>query len=75
MKAARLLAPAEMDPSPVLDCTAVCEPGHDEGMLWGQCVITCAPYQDSEGAKQVGVRKGVGLKLARALIPWAEAHG
>jgi len=75
MKVARLIAvnqPGPTDPSPVLDCTAACEPEEDERTLWIQCVMTCAPYKNSEGRREVGARKGIGLKLAKALIAWAE---
>ena len=75
MEVARLLAPGETDPSPILDCTAACEPGEDETTLWVQCVMTCGPYEDAAGATRAGARKGIGLKLAQALIPWARDRG
>ena len=75
MNIARLIAVSQTDLSPVLDCTAACEPEEDEGTLWVQCVMTCKPYRDAERAKRVRARKGVGVQLARALIPWAREHG
>jgi len=74
---------------PVLDCTLACSPEEDEGTLWVQCVMTCRPYAGSQpaimpthegrtrfpGAQEAGARKGLGLALARAVIPWAREHG
>ena len=73
MSVSRLLK--QTDPSPVLDSTLACKLEEDEGTLWVQCVMTCPPYEDSEGATQAGARKGIGLKLVRALIPWAKEQG
>jgi predicted N-acetyltransferase YhbS len=75
MKVARLLASAEPDPCPSLDCKPACEPDQDEGTLWVLCVMTCAPYANAAEAARVGARKGIGLQLARALVAWAEEHG
>ena len=47
----------------------------DPETLWVQCGMTCKPYEKPEEAKKAGARKGVGLKLARALIAWAKEHG
>jgi len=78
MTVARLVAKnasAGQDPSPGLDPTSACEPERDAGTLWVQCVMTCPSYQDSEGAALAGARKGVGLRLARALVLWARERG
>jgi hypothetical protein len=75
MKEARIMAASQDDPSPVLDCTAACEPDDDEGTLWVQCLMTCRPYEDAEGARRAGGRKGLGLRLAKALLSWAGEHG
>ena len=75
MRVARRVLASQTDPSPVLDCTAACTPLQDEGALWVQCVMTCAPYENAKEAKQVGARNGVGLKLVRALVEWAADHG
>jgi GNAT superfamily N-acetyltransferase len=90
MKIARLAVEGHAGEfEPVLDCTLACEPDEDEGTLWVQCVMTCAPYtgvrQDAppavradenfRAAQDVGARKGIGLKLARAVVPWAREHG
>jgi hypothetical protein len=77
------------DLEPVLDCRLACEPGDDERTLWVQCVMASRPYAGSQetvfcgdsgptrfpGAHEAGARTGTGLKLAQALIPWAEQHG
>ena len=57
----------------------------DSEALWVQCVMTSRPYigpdpdtttgRDWPAMKEAGARKGVGLKLARALIAWAEDRG
>lgn len=76
MRVARLIAATHTHGfSPVLDCTAACEPQDDEGTLWVQCVMTCFPYVDSDGAKKAGARRGLGLRLARELVCWAKANG
>jgi hypothetical protein len=75
MEIARLLAPGEGDPSPILDCRFACEPEEDQGTLWVQCVMTSSPYTDASGAKKAGARKGTGLELVRALMSWAGEHG
>lgn len=75
MAIARLIAESQTDPSPLLDCTAACEPGDDEDTLWVQCVMTSAPYINARDAKKVGARKGIGSALAQALISWAGDHG
>ena len=74
IKIARLWAGTETDPSPVLHCAAACEPEQDEGALWVQCVMTSRRFEKPDEAVKAGVRKGIGLKLARALIPWAKEH-
>jgi GNAT superfamily N-acetyltransferase len=75
MEVARLLAPGEPDPSPVLDCRFACEPAADEGTLWVQCVTTSRPYTDAAGARETGARQGIGRKLAEALVAWARERG
>jgi len=75
MRVARVLAGDHPDPCPVGDCTLACEPQDDEGTLWVQCVMTCAPYEDSRTGREVGARKGTGLRLAQGLIAWAQEHG
>lgn len=37
--------------------------------------MTCVPYVNSEGASRSGARKGLGLKLAGAVVSWAQEHG
>ena len=68
-----LLSAAPEKQHPLAESAMLFEP--DSGALWVQCMMTCAPYEDADQAKKVGARKGVGLKLARALIPWAKQHG
>jgi GNAT superfamily N-acetyltransferase len=46
----------------------------DPAALWVQCVMTCKPYETPELAKTAGARKGIGLKLVRALVGWARQH-
>jgi len=76
MEVARLIAKSHTKGfSPVLDCTLASEPEEDEGTLWVQCVMTCAPYVNPEGASRSGARKGLGLKLAGAVVNWAQKHG
>lgn len=76
MVVARLIAATHTHGfSPVLDCTAACEPPDDERTLWVQCVMTCVPYVDSEEAKKAGARKGLGLRLAHELVCWARKSG
>jgi len=76
MEVARLIAKSHTQGfSPVLNCNLACEPEEDEGRLWAQCVMTCAPYSDSEGARGSGARKGLGLRLAGALVSWARENG
>ena len=58
---------------PTTAASLVLEP--DPKALWVQCVMVCKPYETEEEAKKAGARKGVGLKLARTLIPWAKTHG
>ena len=36
--------------------------------------MTCPPYEDAEGAAAAGARKGVGVRLAGALVTWAREH-
>ena len=74
---------------PILDPTLACEPEEDEGTLWVHCVMTSRPYtggSEQPGltsgaddvfrtAREAGARKGVGLKLAQALVSWARAEG
>ena len=47
----------------------------DPDALWAQCVMTARPFEKPEEAVKAGARKGIGVKLARALIPWAKEHG
>jgi GNAT superfamily N-acetyltransferase len=75
MKVARLIADSQTDPSPLLDCTAACDPDDDDGTLWVQCVMTSAPYRSSREVRKVGARRGVGLQLVRGLIEWARGSG
>lgn len=56
-------------------CSEACEPKEDEGTIWVLCVMTSTPYDDSEGAKKAGARKGIGQKLIQGLITWARKHG
>ena len=74
MKIARLIAVSQSHSGPILDCTVACSPEEDEGTLWVQCVMTCGAYVDSQSAKEVGARKGVGQKLVHALICWAREN-
>lgn len=74
MEIARLVSVSQGDPSPVLDCTSACGPAEDDGTLWIQCVMTSQPYRDSQQAEKVNARKGIGMKLARALIRWAREN-
>ena len=74
---------------PILDPTLACEPQDDAATLWVHCVMTSRPYTGTtvevgptsggdaifRTAEQAGARKGIGLRLARALIPWAREHG
>lgn len=74
---------------PILDPTLACEPEGDEATFWVHCVMTSRPYtggteevgptSGGDGilrtAEEAGARKGIGLRLARALIPWAREHG
>ena len=57
----------------------------DAGTLIVQCVMTSRPYGGPDatinkkgnrvpGMKEAGARRGVGLKLARALVVWARDH-
>ena len=57
----------------------------DPGTLMVQCVMTSRPYGGPEaiinrkgnrvpGMKEAGARRGVGLKLAQALLVWAGDH-
>ena len=87
MEVARAMVPGE--PEPILDPKLACERGEDEGTLWVECVMTCEPYtgtiedappavrdlQYYRSVAEVGGRKGLGLRLAKALIPWAREHG
>ena len=41
----------------------------DTEALWVQSVMTARPFEKSNEAVKAGARKGLGLKLARALIP------
>lgn len=74
MRVARWFVPVQTDPSPVLDCTAACQPEDDEGTLWVQCVMTSKPYENTEQARQHGAGKGIGQKLVESLIAWAREH-
>lgn len=76
-------------PEPNIDPRLACEPEEDEGTLWVHCVMTSRPYTGAKKdvpptsggdriyrtAEEAGGRRGVGLKLAKALIPWAREHG
>lgn len=62
------------DPSPILDSRLACEPQEDAGTLWVHCVMTSAPYATADEAGKLGARKGLGLRLARALTVWAKEH-
>jgi GNAT superfamily N-acetyltransferase len=87
MTVARLMVPGE--PEPILDPKLACEPHEDEGTLWVECVMACRPYTGTMAnappevrnlhyfgtVANVGARKGLGLRLAKALVPWAKEHG
>jgi GNAT superfamily N-acetyltransferase len=74
---------------PILDPTLACDPEHDHATLWVHCVMTSRPYTGGttevgstsggdrifRAAEEAGARKGVGLRLAKALVPWAREHG
>lgn len=47
----------------------------DPTALWVQCVMTSGPYENSDQAKKVGARKGIGLKIVKGLVSWAKEHG
>ena len=47
----------------------------DPEALWVQCVMTSRPFETPDEVVKAGARKGIGLKLARALIRWAKEHG
>jgi GNAT superfamily N-acetyltransferase len=81
--------PPDDDPEEILDCRLACEPEEDEGTLWLQCVMASRPYTGTgkevpptgggdrifRTAEEAGGRKGAGLSLAKALVPWAREHG
>ena len=74
---------------PILDPTLACEPAEDGGALSVHCLMTCPPYTgvienpppevkedpNFRSAQDVGGRKGIGLRLAKALVPWARERG
>lgn len=74
---------------PILDPTLACGPAQDDAALWVHCVMTCPPYTglvenpppevkadpNFRSAHDVGGRKGIGLRLAKALVPWARERG
>lgn len=47
----------------------------DPKALWGQCVMTCTPFENAGESLKSGARRGVGLKLVLGLIDWAREHG
>jgi hypothetical protein len=90
MQIARLVSEYRANrPEGILDCTLACAPEEDPGTLWVQCVMTSRPYTGWAGpalpsgkphwwpatASEAGARKGAGLSLARAVVPWAREHG
>ena len=64
--------------------SAADDPAHDETTLWILCIMSSRPYIGSEpdtitGRKwptkqEAGARKGIGQKLVRGLIEWAQAN-
>jgi len=86
---ARMMAEADGGwAEPILDPRVAGEPGAEPGTLWVHCVMTSRPYTGGTAAghtvgghgifrtpQEAGARRGIGLQLAHALVPWAREHG